>query len=220
MAFFNGSNLGAARNSVLQGKDANQMKVMGGKNMGTSKSRRNFIREIGAAALGLPAAAAAALTPNRAMAMPSLFGQKSSNKDGYLPVQVPGIPTLPYEMDGNTKVFRLTCEPVTIQFPDMSDPHGARRRPIHAWGYNGSVVGPTIEAVEGDHVRIIVQNNLPEPTSVHWHGLHVPIEMDGVSGISQEPIMPGEQFVYEYTLEQHGTYFYHPHHMAAKQVGM
>lgn len=138
----------------------------------------------------------------------------------YVPVVTPGIPKLPYDLDGDTKVFRLIAEPVTIQFQDMSDPHGMRRRPIHAWGYNGSVIGPTIEAVEGDRVRIIVKNNLPEPTTVHWHGLHIPIEMDGVPMFSQDPIPAGGEFTYEFTLEQHGTYFYHPHFMGAKQVGM
>jgi FtsP/CotA-like multicopper oxidase with cupredoxin domain len=82
------------------------------------------------------------------------------------------------------------------------------------------VIGPTIEAVEGDRVRILVENKLPDPTTIHWHGLHIPINMDGVAGISQEPIPPGETFTYEFTLNQHGTYFYHPHFMGAKQVGM
>lgn len=72
----------------------------------------------------------------------------------------------------------------------MSNPNGSSKRPINAWGYNGSVIGPTIEVVEGDQVRIIVQNNLPEATTVHWHGLHVPINMDGVEGFSQEPVFP------------------------------
>ncbi|MBX3022756.1 MAG: copper oxidase [Bdellovibrionales bacterium] len=144
----------------------------------------------------------------------------ANNSAGYVPVVTPGIQTLPYELDGDVKVFNLIAEPVVTQFQDMSDPHGARRRPIHGWGYNGSIIGPTIEAVEGDRVRIIVENRLPEPTTVHWHGLHVPIEMDGVTGTSQDPIEPGQSFVYEFTLEQHGTYFYHPHFMGAKQVGL
>lgn len=184
-----------------------------------SKSRRDFMISASTAALGLPVAASALTLPWSEKPTTQAKGQ-TSRSEPYVPVQALGVPTLPYEMDGDIKVFRLTVEPVTIQFPDMSDPHGMRRRPIHAWGYNGSVTGPTIEAVEGDRVRIIVQNNLPEGTSVHWHGLHVPIEMDGVVPISQEPIPPGESFTYEFTLEQHGTYFYHPHFMAAKQVGM
>jgi FtsP/CotA-like multicopper oxidase with cupredoxin domain len=139
---------------------------------------------------------------------------------GYTPCVAPGIPTLPYTMDGAVKVFKLRAEPVVLQFPDMTDPMGSRRRLINAWGYNGNSPGPTIECVEGDRVRIIVENGLPDPTTVHWHGLHIPLEMDGVPGVSQKPIMPGQSFVYEFTLEQYGTYFYHSHVMQAKQVGL
>lgn len=179
--------------------------------------RRGFLSGIGKISLPL-------------LAMPMFkseksFGEKTAvvRRGGggdYRPVITPGIQTLPYELEGDTKVFRLRAEPVVTAFQDMSDPHGAKRRPIHGWGYNGSITGPTIEAVEGDRVRIIVTNGLPEPTTVHWHGLHVPIEMDGVTGISQPPIEPGDSFTYEFTLEQHGTYFYHPHFMGAKQVGL
>lgn len=138
----------------------------------------------------------------------------------FAPVITPGVERLAYEMDGRVKVFRLRAEPVTLRFPDMSQPVTGRLRPINAWGYNGTSPGPTIEAVEGDRVRIIVENALPESTTVHWHGLHVPIEMDGVPGISQKPIEPGESFTYEFDLKQHGTYFYHSHVMQAKQVGL
>lgn len=195
-----------------------------------AESRRNFIRKLGSATTALPFVSyfswqkAQANTSNHPppKSMNSLIytNNRSNNSLGNGTVKTPGISSLPYEMDGSVKVFRLVAEPVTIKFPDMSDPMGALRRPIFAWGYNGSVIGPTIEAIEGDHVRIIVQNNLPDPTTVHWHGLHVFIEMDGVEGISQEPIPPGASFTYEFTLEQHGTYFYHPHFMGAKQVGM
>jgi FtsP/CotA-like multicopper oxidase with cupredoxin domain len=192
--------------------------------MATSIPRRGFLGKL-STALAIPAVAAA-LTKGR-----ELFGSGIALADentpagqpmsgAYVPVVTPGIQTLPYELDGDVKVFRLRAEPVTIRFQDMSDPSGARTRPINAWGYNGSVIGPTIEAVEGDRVRIHVENRLPDATTVHWHGLHIPINMDGVAGISQEPIMPGESFTYEFTLNQHGTYFYHPHYMGAKQVGM
>ena len=76
-----------------------------------------------------------------------------------------------------------------------------------AWGYNGNIPGPAIEVFEGDRVRIIVENKLPEPTSMHWHGLEVPLKMDGVPAISQPLIMPGGNFVYEFTLHQKGTSF-------------
>ena len=143
-----------------------------------------------------------------------------ATSDGYTPVITPGIPTLAYEWDGNVKVFRLVAEPVTVQFPDMSNAHGLVKRDIECWGYNGSMTGPTIEVVEGDRVRILFKNNLPDPTTVHWHGLHIPIEMDGVPVISQPEVPPGGSFVYEFTLEQSGTYFYHSHVMQAKQLGL
>lgn len=179
--------------------------------MNNDFSRRGFLATLGGA-VALPLLTGA----NKAGAAPP----PASSTTGYLPVETPGIPTLPFTWEGNVKVFKLIAEPVTIEFQDMSDPHGIARRPIYGWGYNGTITGPTIEAVEGDRVRILVENRLPEPTTVHWHGLHIPIEMDGVPSFSQVPIQPGETFTYEFTLEQHGTYFYHPHFMGAKQVGL
>jgi FtsP/CotA-like multicopper oxidase with cupredoxin domain len=93
---------------------------------------------------------------------------------------------------------------------------------IDAWGYNGITPGPTIEAFEGDRVRILVTNKLPEPTSVHWHGVLLPNGMDGVSGLTQPHIQPGETYEYEFTLRQHGTLMYHPHsdEMVQMALGM
>jgi len=88
------------------------------------------------------------------------------------------------------------------------------------WGYNGSTPGPTIEAIEGDRIRILVTNRLPEHTSVHWHGLLLPNGMDGVSGLTQAPIAPGETWAYEFTLRQHGTHMYHPHADEMTQIAM
>lgn len=173
-------------------------------------SRRQFLTGLG----GL-LASAGTLTPKTSSAAPS-----ASSSSGYVPVETLGIPTLAYQWDGNTKVFHLKAEPVTVQFPDLSDPHGRGRRPVYAWGYNGSMIGPTIEVVEGDHVRIYVENGLPDETTVHWHGLHIPLDMDGVPGFSQKPIPPNGTFTYEFTLSQSGTYFYHSHVMQAKQVGL
>lgn len=163
------------------------------------------------------------LTGNSAVAgewAPSSTKSQSDPKSGYVPCVAPGIPTLPFQWDGNVKVFRLVAEPVVVQFQDMSNPHGLGKRDIYAWGYNGSMIGPTIEVVEGDTVRILFKNNLPDPTTVHWHGLHIPLNMDGVPEISQPAVMPGGEFIYEFTLEQSGTYFYHSHVMQAKQVGL
>ena len=89
------------------------------------------------------------------------------------------------------------------------------------WGYNGSTPGPTIEAIEGDRVRIYVTNRLPEATTVHWHGMIVPNGMDGVAGLNQRPIPVGETYVYEFTLKHAGTFMYHPHfdEMTADRAG-
>ena len=82
---------------------------------------------------------------------------------------------------------------------------------VDAYAYNSQVPGPRIHIGQGDHVRINVANGLPEETTVHWHGLILPNQMDGPAEITQRPILPGETYTYEFTVEQHGTYFYHPH---------
>lgn len=88
-----------------------------------------------------------------------------------------------------------------------------------AWAFNGSVPGPLIRAVQGDKLRVTVVNRLDEPTTVHWHGLRVPVAMDGVPYLSQPPIEPGGEFAYEFDLPDAGTYWYHPHINSAEQVG-
>ncbi|MBA4190955.1 MAG: copper oxidase [Planctomycetaceae bacterium] len=85
---------------------------------------------------------------------------------------------------------------------------------------DGSMPGPTIEVVEGDKVRIIVHNELPEATTVHWHGLDVPAAMDGVMGLTQDPIPPGGTFTYEFELKQNGTFFYHTHVPMQQAMGL
>ena len=112
----------------------------------------------------------------------------------YTPVVTPNGWTLPYTVRDGVKVFHLIAEPVKHEFaPGLLG---------ECWGYNGTTPGPTIEAVEGDRVRIYVTNRLPEPTSVHWHGILLPNGMDGVSGLTQKAIEPGETFHYEFTLRQ------------------
>jgi FtsP/CotA-like multicopper oxidase with cupredoxin domain len=135
-----------------------------------------------------------------------------------VPVHTPDIPKLPYKLDNGVKVFELIAEPVRTEFLPASEMSDARV--VDAWGYNGSVPGPTIEVNEGDRVRIIFRNNLPEATTPHWHGLEVPIEMDGTPSISQPLIYPGESFTYEFTLNQNGTFFYHSHMSMQEMMGM
>jgi len=87
------------------------------------------------------------------------------------------------------------------------------------WAYNGAVPGPILRARQGDRLRVHVQNDLTEPTTVHWHGIRLPNEMDGVPYITQRPIEPGTGFTYEFTLPDAGTFFYHPHQRSYEQVG-
>ncbi len=132
----------------------------------------------------------------------------------YTPVITPNGSTLPYKVIGGVKIFHLIAEEVEHEFaPGLH---------AHCWGFNGQVHGPTIEAVEGDRVRIYVTNKLPESTTVHWHAVLVPSGMDGVAGLSQKAIEPGETYKYEFKLRQHGTYMYHSHadEMTQQALGM
>ena len=131
---------------------------------------------------------------------------------GSVPVETLDIGNLPFTMDNGVKVFNLIAEPVKQSI--------IPGRTFDLWGFNGSAPGPTIQANEGDRVRIIFDNHLPEPTGIHWHGLELPIEMDGVPGVGQKPVMPGERFIYEFPLNQNGTFFYHPHMAMQEMVGM
>jgi FtsP/CotA-like multicopper oxidase with cupredoxin domain len=137
-------------------------------------------------------------------------GRKLPNK----PIITPNGSTLPYNIKNGVKEFHLVAEPVEREFaPGMT---------VKCWGYNGQTPGPTIEAVEGDRVRILVTNKLPEHTSIHWHGIFLPNGMDGVGGLTQPHIKPGETWAYEFDLKQHGTFMYHPHadEMVQLAVGM
>ncbi len=129
-----------------------------------------------------------------------------------VPVQSPDLKDLPFTLDNGVKIFHLIAEPVKQQI--------APNKTIDVWGFNGSAPGPTIQVTEGDRVRIIVDNHLPEPTAMHWHGFEIPHDMDGGPGISQDPIAPGGRFVYEFTLHQNGTYFYHSHLAMQEMIGM
>ena len=130
----------------------------------------------------------------------------------YTPVTTLNGSTLPWKWDNGVKVFHLIAEPVKREFaPGMT---------VNCWGYNGQTPGPTIEAVEGDRVRILVTNKLAEHTTIHWHGVLLPNGMDGVGGLNQPQIKPGETYVYEFTLRQHGTQMYHPHADEMVQITM
>lgn len=162
--------------------------------MKTGNQRRDFFRRAAAFGAGLVGARSVARAAVNA------------------PVHTPHLPRLPWTMVDGVKEFHLIAEPVKHEF--------LPGRPVDVWGFNGSMPGPTIEANEGDRVRIVFENRLPEITAVHWHGLELPIEMDGVPGISMDPVKPGEKFVYEFDLHQHGSFFYHSHMPMQEMLGM
>ncbi len=155
--------------------------------------------------MGLPEAAlmdsAATQTPVRPSVGPD-----------YNPVVTLNGWTLPFRMNNGVKEFHLVAEPVEREM--------AEGMTAYLWGYNGQSPGPTIEAVEGDRVRIFVTNKLPEHTTVHWHGMILPSGMDGVGGLSQPHIPVGKTFVYEFDLVKSGTFMYHPHSDEMVQMAM
>ena len=179
-------------------------------------SRRNLLGAsavlAGAAAVSGRVQAAAipeAVTTTSPAMQPPLV---PSSGPAYQPVVTLNGWTLPWRMNGDWKEFHLVAEQVVREFaPGMK---------VHLWGYNGQSPGPTIECVEGDKVRIFVTNKLPEHTTVHWHGMLVPNGMDGVGGITQPHIKPGQTFVYEFQIRKSGTFMYHPHSDEMVQMAM
>ena len=130
----------------------------------------------------------------------------------YNPVATLNGWTLPWRMRDGWKEFHLVAEPVIREIaPGMK---------ANLWGYNGQSPGPTIEAVEGDRVRLYVTNRLPEHTTIHWHGMILPSGMDGVGGLTQPQIGVGKTYVYEFLLKKSGTFMYHPHADEMTQMAM
>ncbi len=183
-------------------------------------TRRRFFQDaalFGAGLFGLSARARAEsqIETNQAAKKPALRQTsfavaKSQSKP--IPMMAPDVPDLPFELDAGVKVFRLKAEPLKRKIAPF--------RTIEVWGYNGSCPGPTIQVTRGDRVRVVFENALPESTSMHWHGLELPIEQDGVPWISQKPVPPGGTYVYEFTVHQDGTFFYHAHSAMQEMMGL
>lgn len=128
------------------------------------------------------------------------------------PADARGDLLLRARMVDGIKVFDL--EASVIEWSILSE------QSVEAYAFNRQVPGPRIRVTQGDRVRINVTNQLPEETSVHWHGLILPNGMDGASDVTQEPIAPGETFTYEFEAAHAGTYFYHSHHEPDRQQGL
>ena len=179
-------------------------------------TRREFLRSAGATALGaawVSKAQAAGLPEAPVQANPATQPPlMPANGRPYRPVVTLNGWSLPWRMKNNWKEFHLIAEPVVREIaPGMK---------ANLWGYNGQSPGPTIEAVEGDKVRLFVTNKLPEHTTIHWHGQRLPNGMDGVGGLNQPQIKPGQTYVYEFELRRAGTFMYHPHADETLQMAM
>lgn len=113
--------------------------------------------------------------------------------------------------DSDIVEINLTAKIATVEV--------APGKKVTAWTYDGGLPGPLIRGKVGDRLIVHFKNELPEPTTVHWHGVRVPIEMDGVPDISQPEVRQGETFTYDFVLRDASLYWYHPHLMSAAQVG-
>ncbi|MFN0164211.1 MAG: multicopper oxidase family protein [Burkholderiales bacterium] len=166
---------------------------------------------LGAAAVSRVAQATVPEAPQAAGAATVISKPPASGRP-YNPVVTLNGWTLPPRMNQGWKEFHLVAEPVVREIaPGMK---------AHLWGYNGQSPGPTIEVVEGDQVRLFVTNRLPEHTTIHWHGQRLPNGMDGVGGLNQPQIKPGETYVYEFVARRAGTFMYHPHADEMTQMAM
>ena len=120
-----------------------------------------------------------------------------------------GQPLEPEIQDG-VKVFELTANELSWEVEPG--------KVMQAMGYNGMLPGPQIDVELGDRVRVVLHNELKQPTTLHFHGVRVPNAMDGVPVITQDPVMPGDSFTYEFTVRNSGTHMYHPHFNATEQI--
>ncbi|MBM3569157.1 MAG: copper oxidase [Alphaproteobacteria bacterium] len=180
------------------------------------QTRRQILGGAGLAALGATMVARSALAnlPEAATQSAAATQPPLAPRDGraYNPVVTLNGWTLPWRMREGWKEFHLVAEPVVREIaPGMK---------ANLWGYNGQSPGPTIEAIEGERVRIFVTNRLPEHTTIHWHGILLPCGMDGVGGLTQPQIPPGKTYVYEFPLTKSGTFMYHPHADEMVQMAM
>lgn len=109
--------------------------------------------------------------------------------------------------------MRVRAAPAAVPLRGSGNPE------VKVWSYNGEVPGPAIRVRQGERLRVTLENGLREDTTIHWHGVRVPNAMDGVAGLTQDPVRPGGTFTYEFVAHDAGTFWYHPHHRSFEQVG-
>jgi manganese oxidase len=197
-------------------------------------SRRDFLRKGTVAAIALPAlsvlgacgeskaAAAPAGTANPAApANPPTAQERADAMDAMHEKGIKAFPAattgkgnqlLEPRMEGRVKVYDIAAEEIQWEVEPG--------RRVKAWAYNGQVPGPQVRVREGDRVRVNFTNRLPESTSIHFHGLELPNDQDGVPFITQPPVKPGASYTYEFIVPNAGSHMYHSHHNAAMQVGL
>ena len=195
-------------------------------------SRRTFLRHGATAAVALPAVVStlAACGETKADSAPGEVKPASppptprQQADQMDAMHEKGVKAFPAKTEGKgnqplapriergVKVYDLTAEEIQWEVEPG--------RKVKAWAYNGQVPGPQIRVREGDRVRVNLTNGLPESTAIHFHGLELPNDQDGVPFITQPPVKPGESYTYEFTVSNAGSHMYHSHHNAAIQVGL
>ncbi|WP_431768731.1 multicopper oxidase family protein [Salinibacter sp.] len=159
-------------------------------------SRREFLRRSPSALAGLTAAGP--------LLLPFGCRQRSNDPPGSSNPDSAGSETTSQSLNGPVREHTLTAGPIETEV--------GPGRTWNTWGYNGQYPGPELRVTEGERLRVTVENQLPDAgTTVHWHGLPVPNGMDGVPGVTQAPIPPGESMTYEYEAAPAGTYMYHSH---------
>lgn len=123
------------------------------------------------------------------------------------------LPSIPAHSASSSEGYKI------VVAPDRARLAGQDRPETDVWTYNGTVPGSLVRLRQGEPARIVVENRLDQDTTVHWHGIRLPNAMDGVPGLTQPPIKPGESFVYEFTPPDAGTFWYHPHANSLEQLG-
>ncbi|NNE17429.1 MAG: multicopper oxidase domain-containing protein, partial [Myxococcales bacterium] len=108
------------------------------------------------------------------------------------------------------RTFELTAAPTSV--PQFDG------RLLDVWAYNDQVPGPVLRVRIGESIAVKLRNRLPQPTTIHWHGVRVPNAMDGVPGVTQDPVRPGGSFTYRFTPKDVGTFWFHPHVRTSEQV--
>ena len=192
--------------------------------------RRSFLRRAAVTAIAGGAVAACKDTdasPSKSIAIaatkpaPALSAAETMDKMHEagvkaFPAKTAGKGNQPIQprMEKGVKVFELTAEKIQWEI--------APTQMVEAWAYNNQVPGPQIRVREGDRVRVILHNKLDQSTAIHFHGLELPNNVDGVPFITQPPVKAGESYTYDFMVPEgnHGSHMYHSHHNAAQQVGL